>query len=146
VRGRAPGKGAWNEAVAWHGPEDPYGRKNFNAYRASDAALIRSVAATLPSPTGEPATYAAVLALTRPGTPSSPAPNAEYLISDYQLDVAGQGFATIDPRGVVHAAEFDSRGRTVKSVEAATVLASYDADDFEFGIDETALAAIAAKR
>ena len=41
--------------------------------------------------------------------------------------------------------EYDSRGRTVKSVEAATDAASYDPADFEDGIVETALAAIAAK-
>ena len=125
--------------------EDPYGRKSFNAYRASDSALIRSVQATLPGPTGEPADFADVLALTRSGTPSAPDVNGEYLITDSELDAAGQQFATIDPRGVVHATEFDSRGRTVKSVEAATDAASYDPADFEDGIVETALAAIAAK-
>ena len=125
--------------------EDPYGRKSFNAYRASDSALIRSVQATLPGPAGEPADFADVLALTRSGTPSAPDVNGEYLITDSELDAAGQQFATIDPRGVVHATEFDSRGRTVKSVEAATDAASYDPADFEDGIVETALAAIAAK-
>ncbi|MCE9557221.1 MAG: RHS repeat-associated core domain-containing protein, partial [Planctomycetes bacterium] len=124
--------------------EDPYGRKKFHAYRASDSELVRTVQATIPNPTSPPTDNATVLAMTRAGTPSSPSPNEEYLITDSEIDVAGQMFATIDPRGVVHATEFDSRGRNIKSVEAATDLGSYSAGDFTPTIDLGALAGIAA--
>ena len=119
--------------------EDPYGRKSFNAYRASDSALIRTVQATLPGPTGEPTTYAQVLALTRTTTP-----NAQLLISDVILDEEGQQMATIDPRGIVHTSTFDSRGRTTLSVEAATTAGSYDPATFD-PTDDNDLDAIAAK-
>ena len=51
--------------------EDPYGRKTFYAYRASDAALVRTIQATVPSVTF--ADFAAVTAATRaPASTANP--------------------------------------------------------------------------
>ena len=104
---------------------DPYGRKSFYAYRPSDNAQVRTIQATIPSPAGEPATFAAAEGLARAGTPASPVPNALFLISDNILDAEAQQVATIDPRGVVHTSSFDSRGRTIQTVEAAYEAAAH---------------------
>jgi len=95
---------------------DPYGRTTFNAYRGSDNALIRTVQATRPGVV-ELASFEDVLSLER----------AE-VIRDVIRDVAGQTIATIDPRGVVGAVVYDSRGRTTVRIEAATTLPPYNKD------------------
>ena len=107
--------------------EDPYGRKRFNAYRTSDNALIRTVQTTRPDLASEPTDFGQILSMVRrAGTPQRPAVNADFLIQDSILDVEGQTIASIDPRGVVDAMVYDSRGRTIVSIEAATTLPPYN--------------------
>jgi RHS repeat-associated protein len=88
---------------------DAYGRNTYSYYRESDSALVRTVKGLLPSFTL--ADYNAVITLSRDTDP-----NADYLITDFELDVEGQRTATIDPRGIRHETDYDSRGRTVFSV------------------------------
>ena len=100
--------------------EDPYGRKTFYAYNTSDARLIRTNQATIPSVTY--ANFAAVTAATR--APASTA-NPTSLITDYTLNSEGQTTATIDPLGNTHTVLFDSRGRAIEQVAASgTAVAS----------------------
>ena len=100
--------------------EDPYGRKTFYAYRASDAALVRTIQATVPSVTF--ADFAAVTAATR--APASTA-NPTSLITDYTLNNEGRTVATIDPLGTTHTVAYDSRGRTTEQIAASgTAVAS----------------------
>jgi RHS repeat-associated protein len=94
--------------------EDPYGRKTFYAYRASDARLVRTIQATVPSVSY--ADFAAVLAATR-AAPTSPNPTS--LITDYTLDNSGRTVATIDPLGITHTVAYDSRGRTTEQIAAS---------------------------
>ncbi|MDA3963818.1 MAG: hypothetical protein PF961_23765 [Planctomycetota bacterium] len=91
---------------------DPYGRSTWFAYRSGDKELVRHVKATVPA--FDPA---AVSALTRDA-----GLNAAYLITDFTIDAVGQRTETIDPRGIIHRASFDSRGRVTKRVEAAARL------------------------
>jgi len=102
--------------------QDPYGRKSFHNYRASDSALIRTVRATVPSFTL--AGFAAVANATR-----DLANNAEYVIEDMELDADGQTIANVDGRNIRHTMKYDSRGRTIEMVEAESVggVASADA-------------------
>ena len=97
--------------------EDPYGRKSFHAYDASDGRLIRSAQATSPSVTF--ADQAAILAEVRSATNNSP-----LLITDYLYDAAGQTTSVIDPRGVASTTEYDSRGRSIRSLQAADTVAA----------------------
>ena len=97
--------------------EDPYGRKTFHAYDASDGRLIRSAQATSPSVTF--ADQAAILAEVRSATNNSP-----LLITDYLYDAAGQTTSVIDPRGIASTSEYDSRGRTIRSLQAANTVAA----------------------
>ncbi len=71
---------------------DPYGRSTFNNYRGSDAALLRTIQGTVPEFTL--ADYAAIGAKTRDLNA-----NAQYLITDYDLDAEAQTIGVIDPRG-----------------------------------------------
>jgi YD repeat-containing protein len=91
---------------------DPYGRRKYYGYRASDGELIREIQGTVPSFTL--ADFNAVMNQTRDQTP-----NAQLLITDYQLDNVGQRVAVIDGRGNTLAQTFDSRGQLVQSVEAS---------------------------
>ena len=53
--------------------EDPYGRKRFNAYRASDNEKIRTVQATRPDLASEPTDFGQILSMVRTaGTPKRP--------------------------------------------------------------------------
>ena len=106
---------------------DPYGRTKYFGYRTSDAALIREIQGTVPSFTL--ADFNAVMNQTRDATP-----NAQFLITDYQLDGDGQRVATIDGNNNTLAQSFDSRGHLVQAVEAsgtpiaATTGCLYDAN------------------
>lgn len=97
--------------------EDAYGRKNYHCYRGSDAALVKRIQSTVPE--FALADYAAIDALSRDA-----APNAQFLITTYQLDAEAQVVGTIDPRGIKHAKTFDSRGRPVQSVGATATVAA----------------------
>ncbi len=98
--------------------EDPYGRRTYNAYDLSDGRLIRSVQTTVEGVTF--ANQAAVLAATRS---AQSAPNTTLLITDHIHDAEGQTTSVIDPRGVASTTTYDSRGRAVEQVQAASVLA-----------------------
>ncbi|MCH2209559.1 MAG: hypothetical protein MK132_27385, partial [Lentisphaerales bacterium] len=94
---------------------DAYGRNTYNYYRESDAKLIRTVKGLVPSFTLT--NYSAVISLGRNYNN-----NTEYLITDYELDEAGQRIATIDPRGIRHEIDYDSRGRVTSQVRAVDSL------------------------
>ena len=89
---------------------DPYGRKTYYAYQASDGALLRTVQGTLPSFT---LSYGSVTTAARPTIP-----NPNCLIKDYTLDAMDQVLQTTDPRGLVSTAAYDSRGRVTDSYAA----------------------------
>ena len=112
--------------------EDAYGRKTYYLYRDSDTEMIRSVKGLVPS--FELADYDAVQKLTR-----DLQTNADYLITDYELDVEGQRIATIDPRGIRHESVYDSRGRMIESTEAAgTAIAAINTTEFDANSNVTA--------
>ena len=123
---------------------DAYGRKSFYGYRDSDSALIRTVQATRLNPSGEPSNFTQVMNLVRSGTPDTPDQNGDYLIADSVLDVAGQTVVSIDPRGVVDAMVYDSRGRSILSIESATTLDAYNSGPFD-PTDDSQLHPLAAK-
>jgi YD repeat-containing protein len=86
--------------------EDPYGRRKYYGYRASDETLIRTVTATVPEYTL--ANFAAVWALVR-----NSGSNATYIVNDAIRDTQGQLTQIIDGRGVENRMEYDSRGREI---------------------------------
>jgi YD repeat-containing protein len=94
--------------------EDPYGRKTYYAYRASDGALIREIQGTVPS--FQLADFSAVLNQVRVADPHS---NGTSIITDYLLDDDGHEIERIDGRGIHHTTAYDSRGRVVESVAAS---------------------------
>ena len=94
--------------------EDPYGRKTFYAYSASTGRLIRTIRAAVPSV--DYADFAAVLNAERAADSVA---NPTSLITDYIYDPEGQTLQTIDPRGLVHVTEYDSRGRQTVRVQSA---------------------------
>ncbi|MCH2208625.1 MAG: hypothetical protein MK132_22525, partial [Lentisphaerales bacterium] len=106
--------------------EDAYGRKTYHSYRAEDAKLVRVVKGTVQS--FSLSNFTAVDSLVR-----DKSNNADYLVTDYELDEAGQRIATIDPRGLRHEIDYDSRGRVTSQVRAVDSLAQtteriYDAN------------------
>ncbi|MFG0262020.1 MAG: LamG-like jellyroll fold domain-containing protein, partial [Novipirellula sp. JB048] len=105
---------------------DPYGRSTYHAYRDSDSALIRTIQTSTPNASSPPTNFTHVMNRVRGGTPTNPEINAHYLIRDLILDAAGQRIADIDPRGVVDAFVYDSRGRTTLQIAAATTLPPYN--------------------
>ena len=112
--------------------EDPYGRKTYYLYRDSDTQKIRTVKGLVPS--FELADFTAVEALAR-----DLQANADYLITDYELDEEGQKVATIDPRGIRHEMTYDSRGRNTQSTEAAgTAVAATSSTEFDANSNVTA--------
>nr|MCU0721456.1 RHS repeat protein [Pirellula sp.] len=97
---------------------DPYGRRKYYGYRASDGTLIRTVTATHPGYTL--ADFAAVWSLTR-----STAANAAYIIHDAIRDDDGHLTQIIDARGTETRFEYDSLGRETKKTTAfGTALAA----------------------
>ncbi|MCG8649118.1 MAG: hypothetical protein MI861_04760, partial [Pirellulales bacterium] len=92
--------------------EDPYGRKTYYAYDATDGRLIRTVTGT----TAEfsLADFSAVLNLTRDYTA-----NADYIIQDTVFDAAGNVLRSHDGRNMASAFEYDSRGRQTAMVADA---------------------------
>lgn len=94
--------------------EDPYGRKTYCAYDSQQARLTRTIRCTVPSVSY--ANFAAVLAATRA---AGNAENPTSLITDYVYDTQGQTLKVIDPRGVEHHREYDTRGRVTADIKAA---------------------------
>ena len=84
--------------------EDPYGRRKYYGYRASDGTLIRTITCTVPEQTF--ANFAAVWSQTR-----DLGPNAKYIVQDAIRDATGQLTQIIDGRGIETRHEYDSRGR-----------------------------------
>ena len=91
--------------------EDPYGRKKYYGYRASDGTLIRTVTCTVPS--YSLANFTAVWNLTR-----SSAANAQFVIHDAIRDNDGHLVQIIDGRGTETRFEYDAQGRETKKTEA----------------------------
>jgi RHS repeat-associated protein len=92
--------------------EDPYGRKTYYAYDATDGRLIRSVVGTVPS--FSLANPSAVITLTRDSSA-----NADYIITDSIFDADGKLVEAIDPRSISSEYEYDARGRETAQIAAA---------------------------
>ncbi len=102
---------------------DPYGRKTYYAYDATDQRLIRTVQATqsgwAPASPGTGQTENSVLLnLTR-----DTAPNAPYVIQDQVYDANGQLVDRYDPRLTHTHVAHDSRGRETDQYRAYTTSA-----------------------
>ena len=91
--------------------EDPYGRRKYYGYRASDGTLIRTITCTTPTQTF--ADFAAVWNATRSQTP-----NAAYIIHDAIRDDDGHLTQIIDGRGTETRYAYDDQGREVEKLEA----------------------------
>ena len=104
--------------------EDPYGRKTYRSYRSSDSVLIKTIQGTVPS--YSLADYDAVNAEIRDLNN-----NANHLITEYVLDYSGLTKEVIDPRGIRHKTEYDSRGRTIRQTSAADTLALVSETDYD---------------
>jgi RHS repeat-associated protein len=99
---------------------DPYGRRKYYGYRASDGTLIRTITCTVPEQTF--ADFSAVWNATRVLTP-----NATYIINDAIRGEDGRLTQVIDGRGIETRFEYDAQGRETSkrtafgtSVEART--------------------------
>ena len=88
---------------------DNYGYRTYYFYRPSDNLLVRQVKTLTP--------FVNFNNLEQIAT-AERSSNANYLITDYELDEAGQMLAMIDPRGIRHEMEYDSRARMTAKVEA----------------------------
>ncbi len=91
--------------------QDPYGRKAFYAYDATDGRMIRSVKGLVPS--YNLTTFATVLAVVR-----NTAPNATYAVQDSVFDSEGHLESQFDARGTETRFEYDSRGRQTNQRQA----------------------------
>ena len=106
---------------------DAYGRRSFSLYRASDSAQIRSVQELVPGGAGDISSFAQVGALTR-----NLDPNPAYIITDSELDAVGQQIASIDAKGIRSTVTLDSRGRSIRTVQAAgTAVAIVSETDYD---------------
>lgn len=116
-------KGFENEQLLYD--EDPYGRRKYYGYRASDNTLIRTVTCTHPGYTL--ADFDAVWNLTRDNSP-----NAAYIIHDAIRDLDGNLTQVIDGRGTETRYEYDAQGRETKKTAAfGTTLAAISETDFD---------------
>jgi YD repeat-containing protein len=104
---------------------DAYGRRSFSFYRPSDQALVRSVQELVPGGAGNLSSFAQVALLQR-----DLSLNPAYTITDTELDAAGNTLATIDPKGVRSESVLDSRGRTIRSVQAAALQPFYGSSTY----------------
>ncbi len=93
--------------------EDPYGRKQYFAYDATDGRLVRQIQATVPS-----VSYANFTAVLNKVRDPDGTPNSTSIIADYLYDAEGQTTSTIDGRGIEHRTIYDSRGRTTEQIQA----------------------------
>ena len=94
--------------------QDPYGRRKYYGYRASDGTLIRTITCTVPEQTF--ADFAAVWSQSRDTNP-----NAKFIIHDAIRDAQGRLTQIIDGRGIETRMEYDAQGReTNKRVDYGT--------------------------
>jgi YD repeat-containing protein len=98
--------------------EDPYGRRKYYGYRASDETLICTITCTVPEQTL--ANFAAVWSQTR-----DLGPNAKYIVHDAIRDATGQLTQIIDGRGVETRHEYDSRGRETNKRTTTTMITMF---------------------
>jgi YD repeat-containing protein len=91
--------------------EDPYGRKTYFAYDATDGRLIRTVKGAVPS--FSLVDYAAVLNLTRDASA-----NADYVVTDRVHDAVGNLVESFDSRLIETEFVYDSRGRQTVMISA----------------------------
>ena len=91
--------------------EDPYGRKKYYGYRASDGQLIRYVTGAYPS--FSLANQAAVFALTRSSTL-----NPDYTVKDAITDKNGRPETVVDERGTISSTVYDTAGRVIRQIAA----------------------------
>ena len=91
--------------------EDPYGRRTYYGYRASDGTLIRTITCTVPEQSFS--NFAAVWNQTRDSNP-----NAKFVIHDAIRDADGNLTEVIDGRGTETRYEYDDAGREVAKTEA----------------------------
>jgi len=92
--------------------EDAYGRKTYYAYRNTDNALLRTITGTVPSYTLS--NFSDVLNEVR-----DQSNNADFLLTEYEVDVEGQTTAVIDPREIRNETQYDSRGRAIRQINDA---------------------------
>lgn len=105
--------------------EDPYGRRKYYGYRASDGMLIRTVTCTVSSYTL--ADFTAVWNLTRDSSA-----NASYIIHDAIRDDDGRLTKIVDGRNVEIRFEYDAQGRETKKTEAfGTTVAAVTETDYD---------------
>ena len=93
--------------------EDPYGRKKFFAYDATDGRLIRQIQGTVPS-----VSYADNAAVLNKVRDPDGTPNSTSIIQDLLYDAEGQTTSMFDGRGIEHRTAYDSRGRTTEQIQA----------------------------
>jgi YD repeat-containing protein len=91
--------------------EDPYGRRKYSGYRASDGTLIRTITCTVPEQTF--ASFTAVWNQTR-----NTAANAKFIIHDTIRDADRHLTQVIDGRGTETRYKCDSQGREINKREA----------------------------
>ena len=80
---------------------------------ASDARQTRQVQGLIPADTLGNATTAATVA-------RDTSINPKYLVTDYQLDAAGQQIGIVDPRNITSTMVYDTRGRMTSRTEASS--------------------------
>ena len=90
---------------------DPYGRSSYSVYRPIDSRLVRQVQGLIPADTVGNAAAAATV--TR-----DTSPNPKYIVTDYQLDAAGQQTGIVDPRNITSTMAYDTRGRLTTRTDA----------------------------
>ena len=94
--------------------EDPYGRRKYYGYRASDGTLIRTITSTVPEQIFTD--FAAIWNQVRDANP-----NAKFIVHDAIRDAEGRLTQIIDGRGIETRMEYDANGReTSKRVAYAT--------------------------
>lgn len=86
--------------------EDPYGRRKYYGYRASDGTLIRTITCAVPEQTFADST--AVWNATRDANP-----NAKYIIADAIRDNEGHLTQVFDGRGIETRYEYDSKDHVI---------------------------------
>ena len=91
--------------------EDPYGRRKYYGYRASDGTLIRTITCTVPEQTF--ASFTAVWNQTR-----NTAANAKFIIHDTIRDADRHLTQVFDGRGTETRYKCDSQGREISKRKA----------------------------
>ena len=113
--------------------EDPYGRKTYHGYRASDGQLVRVVKAAYPAQEVDPNDPNAYMNMMNGGSGSGftlgsnlavlsasrdTSLNPAYTIKDSITDSSGNLWQIVDERGTLTESTFDTRGQAVMQLAA----------------------------